>query len=615
MPEQTNKDWQVEVNAAVLKLGPIKGGELKAKVNTTTNDLLAKLPDAAWVYLEQMMFSAYCTALRDNKSIKEAEKTKLLKDYLSEVRKTIDKKLVPPQKQPERGKKYSSSKKITYEILSTSHHEKNGLIDFALSEGLNFFDLKLDDPILTDYYLIKVRLQNRGVAIIEPLKFIISIGEPNTKILDIKYRIVKPTNKSLKIINSLPSITWQMKEDDCYPTLTWDVKMEELAGFHVYRSILKDVGYGRVNDGIITESKSEDPVTFKNLSTFYYRVTAVGTTGAESSLSESLPFPKYLALLPYFKDVYWIDPNASPQKVTDGSCKTPFISISEAIKKVGNSATFIIRQNRANVISSKNLSGEAKVFYEDDLEFLKGRAYVSLLNGIDENADIQLFFLCKTLIDGTIEFKLDLEGSPEIKVERLRRKPMQSVQSIQKSNFSKDPKALLTPKIVKTYLGENTIYLVWKKPQSLEYKGVKIFRSDKRNIIDSTDFGKELYDGYGENGTLVCNFFLKDIDQKQLANRIKNADHTMANLRPPRPGVPNPPDFRGIGGYFDVDGQIFKDNAVSPGVVYTYTFFTYDSNNNYSYPIFINASLSDWSKESNCYPNLQKREGAGLTID
>jgi hypothetical protein len=616
MPEQANKDWEVQVNAAVLKLGPIKGAEFKTKVNNTVNDLLGKFPDADWVYLEQMMFSAYCTALRDNKSIKESEKPKLLKEYADEVRKTIEKKSAPPRKPTERGteksmkegsqfvtQKYPSSKQIIYEILSTSHHKKNGLFDLARSERLNYFDLKLDDPILTDYYLIKVRLQNRGVAITEPLKFIISIGEPNTKILDIKYKIIKPTNKSLKITNSLPSLTWEIKEEDCFK-FALDPIPEGLAGFNVYGAILKDVGYGRVNQRIVTQSEFEDPILcFKNLSTFYYRVTSISPDGSESDLSEPLPFPKSLALLPNFKDVYIVDPNTPPQQVADGSRKAPFTSISEAMKKVGTSATFIIRQNRARVINSEHLSSSARVFYENDLDFLKGHAYVTLLNGIDENADIQLFFLCKTLLDGTIGVKVNLEGSPEIKVEKLGRKALQSVQSVQKSNFPNDPKALLTPKIVKTYLGENTIYLIWEKPHSPEYKGVKIFRSDKRNSFDSTDFGKELYDGQGENGTLVCNIFQKNIDPEKLADRIRNADDKMANLRPISPHAPSAPTLIGVGGDFEVVGQIFKDKTISPGVAYTYTFFAYDGNKNYSYPIFINASLSDWSKESNCHPN------------
>lgn len=89
MPEQSKKDWEAEVNAAVLKIGPVKGGELKTKTKNTTMDLLSKLPQAGRIYLEQMMYSSYCSALRDDKSINESEKAKILRDYNREIRKTM----------------------------------------------------------------------------------------------------------------------------------------------------------------------------------------------------------------------------------------------------------------------------------------------------------------------------------------------------------------------------------------------------------------------------------------------------------------------------------------------------------------------------------------------
>jgi hypothetical protein len=89
MPEQIKKDWEVEVNATIAKIGPVKGGELRTKTNNATKDLLGKLPDAGKVYLEQMMYSAYCSALCDDKTLKSSEKAKLLREYNSEVRKAI----------------------------------------------------------------------------------------------------------------------------------------------------------------------------------------------------------------------------------------------------------------------------------------------------------------------------------------------------------------------------------------------------------------------------------------------------------------------------------------------------------------------------------------------
>jgi hypothetical protein len=86
-PEQAKKDWEVNVTAEVAKIGPLKGAELKAATRNITQDLLVKLPDAGRVYLEQMMFATYCTALRDDKSLTETERSKRLKEYIAEVRK------------------------------------------------------------------------------------------------------------------------------------------------------------------------------------------------------------------------------------------------------------------------------------------------------------------------------------------------------------------------------------------------------------------------------------------------------------------------------------------------------------------------------------------------
>ena len=89
MPEQTKRDWNVEVQAAVGRIGTVKAGELESRVRTMTQDLLGKLPDASRVYLEQMLFAAYCSALREDKQLTESEKARLIADYTREVRKAL----------------------------------------------------------------------------------------------------------------------------------------------------------------------------------------------------------------------------------------------------------------------------------------------------------------------------------------------------------------------------------------------------------------------------------------------------------------------------------------------------------------------------------------------
>ena len=89
MPEQVRKDLQVEVKAAVAKIGPVSGAELQTVTNAVTQDLMGKLPQADKVYLEQMMYVTYCSALRDDKTLPETEKANRIKAYNFEVRRTL----------------------------------------------------------------------------------------------------------------------------------------------------------------------------------------------------------------------------------------------------------------------------------------------------------------------------------------------------------------------------------------------------------------------------------------------------------------------------------------------------------------------------------------------
>jgi len=80
-PVQSRKDWNSEVKAEVGRIGFVRGAQLETRVRTATQDLMGKLPGADRVYLEQMMFSAYCTALRDDPSVSAAEKSRQILEY------------------------------------------------------------------------------------------------------------------------------------------------------------------------------------------------------------------------------------------------------------------------------------------------------------------------------------------------------------------------------------------------------------------------------------------------------------------------------------------------------------------------------------------------------
>jgi ankyrin repeat protein/IS1 family transposase len=89
MPEQANKEWDVEVKVAVGKIGPVKGAELETRTRKAVKDLMGKLPEADKVYLEQMMYATYCSALRDDKTLSESEKASRIRAYNLEVRRTL----------------------------------------------------------------------------------------------------------------------------------------------------------------------------------------------------------------------------------------------------------------------------------------------------------------------------------------------------------------------------------------------------------------------------------------------------------------------------------------------------------------------------------------------
>ena len=88
IPEQSRKDWEVEIKAAVEN-GPREGVELETATRTATKNLMGKLPQADKVYLEQMLYATYCSALRDDKILSETEKGIRIRTYNLEIRRTL----------------------------------------------------------------------------------------------------------------------------------------------------------------------------------------------------------------------------------------------------------------------------------------------------------------------------------------------------------------------------------------------------------------------------------------------------------------------------------------------------------------------------------------------
>ena len=97
-PQQISRDASVAVTAAVGRLGPVKAGEFSTNVSTTTRDLVTSLQKADVVYLEQMMFAAFCSSVRDDESLKKSERSRALAEYAREVRRSISARNLEPVK-------------------------------------------------------------------------------------------------------------------------------------------------------------------------------------------------------------------------------------------------------------------------------------------------------------------------------------------------------------------------------------------------------------------------------------------------------------------------------------------------------------------------------------
>lgn len=98
-PLQANKDWDTQVRAEVGKVGPVTGAQLETRVRSATRDLMGKLPGADRLYLEQMMFAAYCSALRGDVSVSESAKARQILEYRRELQKSLA-AIAPPALTP-----------------------------------------------------------------------------------------------------------------------------------------------------------------------------------------------------------------------------------------------------------------------------------------------------------------------------------------------------------------------------------------------------------------------------------------------------------------------------------------------------------------------------------
>lgn len=529
--------------------------------------------------------------------------------------------------------KYLEKKNISYELTHSYFESIRDAQKYVETEGLTSFDLNLDDPLINKYHIVKIKLINEGIYIRDTLKFNITIDNQLVKIIDIKHRVNVPENKNLSITDTIPALSWSFDELNKYDSLyalSWQApqqrtdgsKVTGIAGYNIYGSAIKDVGYGQINEKLAKESSWR----IENNRYPFYKTEAVDLQGRRSELSLAMPFPEIFAFAPFFKDVVLIEPNVKPDiKTSCNNCQI-YDSLTHAIEKEGAQATFLINRKKSDVLSSDNLVDsnyyKTNVLYSDDLRNLIGKADIFLPAGLDEDSEIFFYILYKIWPETEHDINFNIIGNPAVhfvKINDISNRIVSNNSKFAESGIQeKNKKTMLTPPVVSTYLANNKIYLLWDYPKDFSYKGVRIFRSVKSN---AKILGDEVYDGLGETDKLKC-ITDTSVDDIQNTSAI-SAKNYITGDPPPRvkpsslekkssideTSPPLPPSISMnivislVANINEKDSKplpYFVDTEVSPELTYTYTLYAYDEEDNYSYPININASLKEYSKNRSC---------------
>jgi len=499
-----------------------------------------------------------------------------------------------------------NKKEVSYEILNISKLPKNKLSNYTKVEPISEFNLSLDDPILTDYYVYKVRISNKGKSILNDLTIKIKFNGRYVKILDIKNKVISPKNKEIFLTTSLPDLYWSMEEVKSFGgpgALNWDNPTdnnETFVGYQVYRSRFKEVGYGKISDKLIKENRYymfDSPVVFSH--PYYYALEAITKSGRRSDINifevSSLQIIPFMA---FFKNVSYIVPQEIDNVTSRQQLKRPqYRTLKEAIKD-GYSNTYVIKAYKKNYnISDKffdNNENPYRLYYKDDLTFLDGNTSLKIINGLDEGAEVNLYILCKILPVDKINISVSLEGQPDIKYYEKSSKIQYDV-NVQDNSASYDKtKYSLMPKMVNLYYGKKSIYLIWAKPNNINYTGVRIFKIELKSETTENALGQEIYDGGGDVGELMCKY----IYRTDPVNK-ENIFYDMPPKKLTKTKMPMTPKFMGISDtqatnvVDNVNSPYIKDDKIYPNKKYKYTIYTYDINGNYSYPIEVILDTND----------------------
>lgn len=356
----------------------------------------------------------------------------------------------------------------------------------------------------------------------------------------------------------------------------------------------------------------------------YYKVEAQKGI-LRSGFSEIIEvLPEARAFESILLDAIWVDPDSRIGGLGAVNNNHVYRSLEEAIEKEGDASIFILWKLREEVETlgtpSNKLREDIKVLYLDDLKFLMGKTDIRLTSGLDQDAEIDIFLLVKIFPEGIVDFDLKLDGQPGISfLEKsvVRPKENRSINT-ENNTVTMDKKHAITPHSATAFVDQDKIYVLWEHRNDQQYSGVRIFRSEAANIHDLDNrLGQEIYDGPGESNELECRSSKKEVEPINPPSTPKSRQFPNEPPRKPRKILNSsdlaPPTITGFTVSLSQQSTIVKikadddhfyhfyaDNNVVSNKIYSYVLYAYDDNNVNSYPVVVNASISDISNNVGC---------------
>lgn len=411
---------------------------------------------------------------------------------------------------PDRNKRlfsswFNHSPALTYQVLSVTGLRNRELAEYAKAEFGGSFNLQLDDNIIQQYEVFKVHLRNDGQGVENGFALEAVVNQGFAKIVDLKYVVRAPANKSIPIKTSLPDLRWNAEKSISKVTFSWrDPTNAEVVGSFLYRSTYKEFGYGKINLSLIGRNCIR--LDRENLSPGYYAVVAVGRNGALSDLSPPIRFPESLALQPYFSDAVRIDPSSSSVKDCFPPETRTYASLKEAFAKEGPEQTLIIRGNRAEghdlLEQAKILEHRGKIFFNDDLKFLAGKLELTFPEGLDRDGEVDLYLLIKGIPDVDRSLKLASLGQSQLSVIGRDDPGMAAPKDRTQEPDVKEQS--LTPRLIKTFTSQHAVIFTWPKSAVQSYREIKVYRRTLDEANPVGELGEKVYEGQDMAGTLYC---------------------------------------------------------------------------------------------------------------